>query len=423
MQLETIQKFVDEVNETNSILDKKFVIKKYPELKKLFKYVYSPYITFGVTSANCIKNDYLTSDETYTDIFILLDKLAARELTGHNALLAVNSFVAHNSKYEELIYNIIDKNLKARIDASIINDVLDDAVPVFSVALAKKYDDFKHKIDFTHESWFASRKLDGLRCIAIRKVDGYHLYSRTGKEFFTLDKIRQALNETNSTAVFDGEICLIDENGIENFPAIMKEYSRKNHTIERPRYNIFDMLTYDDFANGASECTFSARLDAMADFICTLKPTSYLTFIEQHYIETEEQLDSMMEKAVASGWEGLILRRDAFYKGKRSADLLKLKEMHDAEYEVIGYEIGPMRIIVDGHEIEINTLTNIMIKHKGYSVSVGSGFTIDERQFYASNPEAIVGKTVTIKYFEETKNDKGGISLRFPIFKGIREGA
>jgi hypothetical protein len=33
----------------------------------------------------------------------------------------------------------------------------------------------------------------------------------------------------------------------------------------------------------------------------------------------------------------------------------------------------------------------------------------------------IIGKTITVQYFEETNNDKGGISLRFPTVKHIYE--
>ena len=34
---------------------------------------------------------------------------------------------------------------------------------------------------------------------------------------------------------------------------------------------------------------------------------------------------------------------------------------------------------------------------------------------------SIVGKTITVQYFEETKNQEGGISLRFPTVKHIYE--
>ena len=36
--------------------------------------------------------------------------------------------------------------------------------------------------------------------------------------------------------------------------------------------------------------------------------------------------------------------------------------------------------------------------------------------------EDIIGKTITVQYFEETSNQNGGISLRFPTVKHIYEG-
>jgi DNA ligase-1 len=113
------------------------------------------------------------------------------------------------------------------------------------------------------------------------------------------------------------------------------------------------------------------------------------------------------------------LRKNTNYKGKRSNDLLKVKEMHDAEYIVTDIETGPMRIIESGIEITDTVLTNVIINHKGFEVSVGSGFKLAERQHYYEHPEDIVGKTITVRYFEETKNQQGGLSLRFPIVKYV----
>ena len=72
------------------------------------------------------------------------------------------------------------------------------------------------------------------------------------------------------------------------------------------------------------------------------------------------------------------------------------------------------------HQKTIETMTNIIVDYKGFNVSVGSGFSLSERNEYYNDPELIKNKIVTIKYFEETKNDQGGLSLRFPTFKGIR---
>lgn len=112
-----------------------------------------------------------------------------------------------------------------------------------------------------------------------------------------------------------------------------------------------------------------------------------------------------------------MLRKNALYKGKRSKDLLKYKSFYDEEYEVVGVENGPFRYVKNGAEHEENMLSCVYIKHRGYDVSVGSGFSIEQRQHFYKNSKNIIGKVITVQYFEETHNQEGGISLRFPTFK------
>ena len=64
-------------------------------------------------------------------------------------------------------------------------------------------------------------------------------------------------------------------------------------------------------------------------------------------------------------------------------------------------------------------LSNIIIEHKGNDVGVGSGFSIDQRIEFHADPSKILGKVVTIQYFEESKNKLGEYSLRFPTIKII----
>jgi len=64
-------------------------------------------------------------------------------------------------------------------------------------------------------------------------------------------------------------------------------------------------------------------------------------------------------------------------------------------------------------------LSQVWIEHKSHLVKVGSGFTQEQRLKYMDG--SILGKTITVQYFEETKNQDGGISLRFPTVKHIYE--
>ena len=42
-------------------------------------------------------------------------------------------------------------------------------------------------------AWYASRKLDGVRCLAVVNYEGEcTLYSRMGKELTTLNKVKEA---------------------------------------------------------------------------------------------------------------------------------------------------------------------------------------------------------------------------------------
>jgi len=118
-----------------------------------------------------------------------------------------------------------------------------------------------------------------------------------------------------------------------------------------------------------------------------------------------------------------MLRKNTTYKGKRSNDILKCKKFIDDEYIVKDIETGPFRIIDKGTglETEIMTMTNVIIEHKGNPVSVGSGFSIGDRQVYFNDPSKILGKEITVQYFEESQDKTGKFSLRFPVCKTVYE--
>lgn len=420
-QFSKLQAFIDEMKATSSTNAKKELIQRYdsPFLRRIFEYTYSPFKQYGVTSENLKKRQDLKFDN-YDDLFALLDDLNDRNITGHSAIQCVNGFIEKNQEFADIIYDVIDRNIKTRATATLINSVLPGTVPGFEVALAEKFESNEKKIDFETQSWFASRKLDGVRCLAvIDSVGEIRFFSRQGKEFHTLAKLAADLKKLGlRSAVLDGEVCIMKENELEDFQGILKEIGKKDHTVESPMYYVFDMVTLDEFERAAGAVPLSSRLMQLGVFFQGV-PLQYTAPLAQLEIESREHFEELVADATSLGYEGIMIRKDVGYEGKRSKNLLKVKKMHDAEYRVVGAENGYHRVIENGREVEEEMLRAVFIEHKGNQVRVGSGFSLEQRRHYFQNPEEIVGKIICVKYFEETTDQMGNHSLRFPVIKAV----
>ncbi len=420
-----LQQFVDDMKNTSSLNEKKIIIESIGQdefIKRSLNYTYDPYKKYYVTSKTCKKMSHIIDKECgFVDIFELLDDLNNRTYTGHDAIAMVNGFISQHNEYEDLIFSIINRNLEIRASDSVINKVIPDLIPTFDVALATKYE--PKFCDFENEVWLASRKLDGVRCIIRKEGDNVTAYSRQGNEFTTLQKVLDDVADMEGDFVLDGEICLMDVNGNEDFQGIMKQIKRKNHTIENPRYIIFDCLSLEEFDSKQSNVKLWDRLDNILSWfkMQSYEKLSTLSILPQIQVRDIDHLSEMISDADINGYEGIMLRKDSNYEGKRSKNLLKCKKFFDAEYEVLDIDFDNHRVIRDGKEIVMPMLANVWIEHKGYRVAVGSGWNQEQRIRYQANPDQLIGKTITVQYFEETKNQDGGISLRFPTVKHVYE--
>jgi len=418
--LDRLQGFIEEMESTSSNKEKLTILKKYSDdyfIVKVLKYTYNWYKKYGVHVRVLKKHSDLKKDG-YIDLFYLLDALDHRTITGHTAIAHVNGFISYlPEKYHDLIYRIIDRDLKIRANGRSINKVIPGCIPTFKVALANNYS--PKRVDLENEEWFGSRKLDGIRCLIRKEGDTVTAFSRNGKEIETLGKILEEVKGLQGDFVLDGEICLVDENGKEDFQGIMKQIRRKDHTIDNPKYLVFDYLTLEEFDNAKGEDNpLGDRIQKAKEIV---GEGTFIEVIDQEIVKTEERFAEMVKDAEDQGFEGIMVRKNSDYEGKRGWNLLKVKKFHDEEYEVKDIQMGMMRWIENGTEVEKEVLRNIIIEHKGCLVSVGSGFSKEEREHYHKNPNEILGKTVTVQYFEESQNQSGGYSLRFPVIKFVYE--
>jgi|TARA_B100000424_G_scaffold104468_1_gene78711 DNA ligase-1 len=408
--------FIEAMRATSSSTEKVQIIKDSSSyIHKILEYTYNPFKQYHVTSKTCIKNkDKINRTQDFT-LFSVLDMLNTRVVTGHDAIALVNGF--NEYCHDPYLFKIIDKDLGIRAGAKIINKAVPGLIPEFSVALAKEYDG---KCEWMYESWYASRKLDGVRCLAVVDFEGKcTLYSRMGKELTTLNQVKLAIEKTGIiNTVFDGEICLMDEKGNEDFQGVMKELRRKDHQIDNPIFMIFDMIHKPDFDNKKGHLRLSDRLSQLRGWLGgRFIDTNILRYVDQYQITDQEHFDYWTKLSNSKKWEGFMLRKNEGYEGKRTKNLLKVKKFYDAEYKVIDFDIDDHEVVVNGRSETVPMLSQVWIEHKGHKVKVGSGWTHDQRLKYIDG--SIVGKIITVQYFEETKNQEGGISLRFPTVKVV----
>ncbi|KAI9287608.1 hypothetical protein BC943DRAFT_274454 [Umbelopsis sp. AD052] len=435
-QLAALAELTDLINKTPSTYAKHELLAKYSNCADILKRIYAPHTRFWISSRAIVQYEEKAEeiDCQFKSLDDLLDQLSSRQLTGNNALAAACAFLKSNCQSPELreiFFKVIDRNMRMGVSLQTLNRVFPNASPDFRVALAMPFKGDPSSLVSKGEAWYASRKLDGVRCLAtatrISKSEPWVVdcRSRTGRPFMTLQKVHSALkdalrNYNGPNVVFDGEICVYDESEhLETFVSALKQIKTLDKQMDKPVYQIFDIIPIDSFNNAYDETIFSKRLEQLQQII-QAADGNVIRAVPQTLLVNNEDLITMEKTAVDNGWEGIMLRKDTVYEGKRSRNLLKLKQYADSEYEVKGIETGDMRMPDTGMVEKV--MTSVIIQHKGNNVGVGSGFSNQQRRRYAQDPSLIIGKEICVQYFQESESEKSnGKSLRFPSVKAVYE--
>lgn len=424
---------------TAGTLDKKNIIKenKSELLTQIFQDTYDESRKYNVkkyTIHECPTGYFDSIEDGYPLFHAILNDLVEKKMTGNDAVHGVGLIVGTFKPEDRwVIEGILQRNLKVGVSLDNFNDAMGiKSIKKYEVALADKFFDLKPKDQdavVTGGEYMASQKLDGCRCTIHYNPDNQEVkfISRQGKEFTTLSNlipaVRELLRYASTNMVLDGEVCILNEDGSESFHGLMSEVTRKNHTIECPVYKWFDMLTLDEFEGRTESKPFVDRYDEMVETYYQLNQDTYdqIQLLPQMHISSWDEFDQWRKEVDENGWEGFMLRKNVPYKSGRSKDLLKVKKMQDAEYVVEDVVMGKVTYNEGGAK-EYDAASSIVITHKGNKVYVGSGLSKEQRLRWFDHPEEIIGKTITVQYFEETKDKKtGALSLRFPILKYVYE--
>ena len=229
-------------------------------------------------------------------------------------------------------------------------------------------------------------------------------------------RLYRQLQERNFT--LDGEL-IIDNR--DDYPS-KEQYKRTTMLVRKDgekrgvTYHVFDCMEYLWGSRDIALEPYSERRRFLQEW-CFKQPEKFLHMQLIPVLYAGGDISRILEELETQrklGHEGVMVNiNDAPYEAGRSSAIVKVKVMQDCDLKIVGMEEGTGRLR--------GTLGNLLVDYKGTTVGVGTGFTDEDRTEFWNDQQKCIGRVATIQYFEETCDAKGIPSLRFPVYKKLRE--
>jgi bifunctional non-homologous end joining protein LigD len=278
---------------------------------------------------------------------------------------------------------------------------------------------------FSDPNWIFERKLDGIRCLAIRADDGVTLWSRNDLlQNARYPELVDALNaETQRDFVVDGEVVA--------FSGARTDFGKlvQRHRLGPERVRVF-YYAFDVLHLAGHDTTHLPQRARKAVLRRALHFHGNVRFTPHRNTDGQDYY----RYACSHGWEGLIAKRaDAPYVHGRSRDWLKLKCSAEQELVVGGFTAPKGSRTILG-ALLVGYYKDDRLRYAG---KVGTGFTratLEDLQQHLeplrrdASPFADEVKERAVSWVEPELVAQVGFSewtgdgrLRHPRFLGLRE--
>ncbi len=452
-------------------------------LKEILYYTFNMIDVFGISEKKLHKEVSLEPNFKTDDLVELLKYLKENNTGTDQDIANVQYFLKNqNTRYTQILESIITKSLTIGINAKNINKIWDELIPDYEVQQGERLEQNMDRVE--NQNVIVTQKFDGLRC-SCRVEDGkVTMYSRNGNIYEGLHELENELAHFPN-GMYDGELLLNeedkrDENNIPIFiskkmkkeaekdkekikienkekhnnefeskksdengknekmkfdedllkiiyaPMPSKELFKKTTSLvnsdqeEKSNVNIwlYDMTPLENFDKMIDyempveerKEELKNRLYKIKDKCPHLKETKYI----YHGKFDNQKIQKLLKQVVELNQEGMMINiYGSKYEFKRSKNMIKIKQMYPIDLRVVD--------VLEGSGANKGKVGALVVNYKGSPLKVGSGLSKEQREEFWNDKSKILGKIITIKYFEETTNKKDNQkSLRFPIFLEVR---
>lgn len=202
-----------------------------------------------------------------------------------------------------------------------------------------------------------------------------HIEKDFTKEMFFID---------GKEIVFDGEMYIHGEILSEISSAVRK----RNSKTSKLQFCIFDLAI-----EGIPQ---NKRLEMMYKYIPS-KPSNFGIIVAPS-INNNEEAQTYTDQCIRNNYEGAIFRdiKATYQFGKRPQTMTKLKRSQDKEFKIID-------VVGGDNSPELGVF--VCLAENGKSFKCTPEGTMETKKEYLSNKINYIGKNLTVRFFERTKED------------------
>lgn len=241
-------------------------------------------------------------------------------------------------------------------------------------------------------------KFNGVRCMAYPLPGGsIRLMSRGGKDY-TLPHIQiELVQQITPGTCLDGEL-YVHGMSLQNIRHLVETYGPESLQVQ--------LHCYDYTELPPTKANWIQRMGCLINWFAA-RGMRYIVQSPSEVANNMDEVRAYHDAWVEQGYEGAMIRtmKGTYRMAAKSVDLLKVKKFEDAEFKVVGWDVGK-----DG------VIKYTCVQEEGLTFEVRPMGDAAERKQLLMTADEDVGKMLTVR-FQERSDDNIPLHLRGVAFR------
>lgn len=419
------------IGSTSSTTDKVAILKEHTDnelLKSILLYTYNPfykyYMKSTMPSATPLKEPRFPLAELIDQIN---DAILVNSLRGNKAVDLVQDVLSQSTKAQQrILIRMMKKDQRVGVGVGLINKAWKGFIPELKRMKASSLTkDHLSKITYPAVE---ELKYDGSCLITTITGDGASLISQNLSELnSTILKplFERAIEKLDEPIAVEGELVYTKDGKMAPRSTTNGYFNKMIQGTLDPEiekhmmYYVWEVLPLKDYFSGKYAMPYTERRDQLCGFIEAVDPNHRFVIPSESRIVNNEQEAMKLFHYYHDdcGLEGGILKNlVAPWKAGRSSNLVKLKNIKEADVKIVGCNIGTGKYEGMLGSFDIET------EDGKIACSVGSGFSEEQRKYFWEIKDELIGSIIEITYNDivDSKSKPGMLSFYLPIFSRTR---